>query len=86
MKSKYQNLFDAGNAAQLEKMLEHDYKKGWDNLDPWFSYGAIDHNLFELKNALHRKDFIKTRDKAANIANFAHMIILICDNLLKDSK
>lgn len=88
--SNYEKLFKAGNAAQLEKLKENDHKSGFMNVDLWFAFNALSKERDELLIALltnHTKYKLKNvRCEAADIANFAHMIILQCDKRLEDKK
>jgi len=79
MSNKYKVLFDAGNAAQLEKLQANEHKDGWNNIDIEYARDEIWMNFFELDIATN---LATTRSKAADIANFAHMIILACDTKL----
>ncbi len=99
MDNIYNELFKSGNKAQLEKMIENeDEKGGWDCIDLDFAISEITHNIEALEryskaleidpdllkdiNILHKM----IREKAANIANFAHMIIYDYDNIIKSHK
>ena len=99
MENIYNELFEHGNKAQLEKMIENeDEKGGWDCIDLDFAISEIFNNIEALKryskaleidpdllkdiNVLHKM----IREKAANIANFTHMIIYDYDNIIKSLK
>jgi len=75
----YQELLKASNKAQLEKLLENEHKKGFENTDIFYATGRIQDELGELKEALYKGDMAEVRREAADIANFASMIILRCD-------
>ena len=80
MKRNYRKLLRAGNRAQLEKLKENSHKDGFDNIDIDYAINRIQTELNELKYA---RRFYKNNDvrrEAADVANFAHMIILSVDN------
>ncbi len=81
----YKELLKAGNAAQLEKLKENKHKDGFDNIDIYYAYKRLIEEKIELGDELYqplgRKDFLdyqKIKNEAADVANFAHMIILKC--------
>ena len=86
----YEKLLKAGNKAQLEKLKEKEnIKGGWDDIDLEYAAGRIEGELEELYMALDCEDeyFLEEiRREAADIANFAHMIILRCDKFIKAEK
>jgi len=73
---EYKKLFDAGNAAQLEKLKENDHKSGWNAISIDYAERRIAEEVLELFTT---RDFVAARRAAADVANFAHMIILRCD-------
>lgn len=90
---KYQEMFQAGNKAQLEKMIENEDKKsGWDNIGLGFASCELINNAECIHRYVKAKNIDQSllkdgldemiRAKAANVANFAHMIILQCDKEL----
>ena len=85
-KRDYKKLLDAGNAAQLEKLQQNGHKKGFGNIDLNYAMKRIDNESHELfcEIAMMDKDYKAIRHEAADIANFAHMIILKCDQILKE--
>jgi hypothetical protein len=84
----YKELLSAGTTAQLEKLMQNEHKEGFDNIDIEYAYRRIEEELKELdfelfKDAIEgRFDLTAVRLEAADIANFAHMIILKCDKEL----
>lgn len=93
----YDKLLEAGNKAQLEKLEENNHKRGFDEIDLDYAYGRIEDELLELKKELYdlyygefpckilkdQYNCVDVRKEAADIANFAHMIILKCDQELE---
>lgn len=88
----YNKLFESGNRAQLEKLKAKSYKgNGWENIAIDFGMRRLFDEIGELW--CYRKEnnppFTEKklheiiRNEAADIANFAHMIILKCDKILK---
>ncbi len=84
--NEYIELFKTGNAAQLKKMIENENEKsGWDDIDLDYAMEEITINLECMERYENGKyfdlEFIRGNldemllEKAANIANFAHMII-----------
>ena len=93
----YKDLFRAGNKAQTEQMECNRHKRGWQNFPIHDSYQGIKMSgihlqdyLFDLftdkKRKLRKVDYKEVRKKAANIANFAHMIILKCDKVISEDE
>ncbi len=88
MKRDYTALLKAGNAAQIEKLEMNGHKSGFDEINIDYAYSRICQEVKELHNELFESDLVvnygeydikKVRHEAADIANFAHMIILACD-------
>jgi len=84
----YSNLLDAGVAAQLEKLKENEHKKGFEDVDIYYVYRRIHDEYRELGEEIfydkfqNNIDYNKVRREAADIANFAHMIIVKCNQEL----
>ena len=94
--SQYDPMFEAGIKAQLEEMIKNNHKTGWDDIDITYAHSKIIDNRIELPKLLYNRHFgnpvsdseidcESVRKIAANIANFAHMIILKCDNIIKET-
>ncbi|MCK5077857.1 MAG: hypothetical protein KAR38_15850 [Calditrichia bacterium] len=81
----YKTLLDAGNTAQVEQLKNNSGKTGWNNFPIESSMARIKSNLDTI-NYDPYDNLKKTRKCAADIANFAHMIILTCDKKLKINK
>ncbi len=84
MSRDYDKLLKSGNNAQLEKLKENEHKKGFDDIDIDYSFRRLHDELRELFSELAEDviDYTKVRKEAADIANFAHMIIFKCDQVL----
>lgn len=91
----YKELFESGNKAQLEKLEENEHKRGYDNIGLGYARERIKRKCEELFIELgfipltnpHFKPAIeRVREKAANVANFTHMIIFKCDKILKKER
>jgi len=83
----YKTLLKAGKAAQVEKLDENPDKPGFDNIDLDWAYKRLKDETHELKVELYGvkiRDHESIRKEAADIANFATMIIYKCDQLLND--
>lgn len=89
-KSKYDKMFEDGNKAQLEQMIKHEHYTGWDNLGLEAGFKGIRENAICIEDQLYTLftrqernrdsiDYEAVRKRAANIANFAYMMILDCD-------
>ncbi len=93
----YTALLEAGNKAQLEKLRKNGHKKSFDMMDIMELFELLDIERLELDQEIYRMstyngnivkcfraniDLTKIRHEAADIANFAHMIILACDKEL----
>jgi hypothetical protein len=77
--NKFDKMFETGNRAQLVQMEANDDKSGWDNIDILYANRRIG-EIAENMSWTHDTDYEELINKAANIANFAHMIILKCKN------
>lgn len=90
-REEYESLLSAGNKAQIEKLKANSHKSGMDNLDPCYGYDCLEKEMEELQNELllyplsedKKESWKAIRREAADIANFAYMIILKCDKELK---
>ena len=83
--SKYDKLFEAGNKAQLERLKESE--DGWTDIEMWetsFRIGQLQKSLSQNISGAGPPNYYTIRNRAADIANFAHMIILKCDKQLKE--
>lgn len=84
MERNYEKLLESGNKAQLEKLLLNEHKKGFEDIDLDYAMNRIYQEIEELHEAhlFNDKDFSAIKKEAADIANFAHMIIYKCDQEL----
>ena len=84
-------LLEHGNEAQYERLidpknnLKGDFPEKMSEL-----YHYLQKEVIELKHEIEPKErnrsFIRIRDEAADVANFAHMIILSCDKRIKNGE
>ena len=81
----FDRLLEAGNKAQLEQLKNNSGKTGWNDFPIGSSMARIKGNLDTI-NYDPYDNLKKTRKCAADIANFAHMIILNCDSKLSEVK
>ena len=94
----YDKLFAAGTAAQREKLVANEHKDGFLNLDMDFAFESLTKErdelliAFEMRRLSRQFPYIERSGKtalkairceAADVANFAHMIILKCDKELE---
>ena len=88
MNRDYDALFKAGNKAQREKLEQNGHKEGFEDIILEYTYRRIVQEVIELEKAIYQPDKVvcygeydlkNVRHEAADIANFAHMIILACD-------
>ena len=90
MKRDYDGLLKSGNKAQLEKLKENENKCGFDKVDIFYATQRIADEQFELavevnNQMKNEKERLKSiRSEAADVANFAHMIIYRCDKELEN--
>ena len=82
----YTRLLTAGNLAQLEKLQRNEHKKGFDDIKISYAIRRLRHEMLELEDAVFIGDPREIRQEAADVANFAHMLILTCDNLLAEEE
>ena len=86
---EFNELLKSGNMAQLEKLNKNKHKNGFDNIN---ILNAIEKIIYHVSNLEEEEYSYRIgdadatlnliRNRAANIANFAHMIILKCDKEL----
>lgn len=83
----YAGLLSAGIAAQHEKLLKHRNKDGFEGLELSYLLQRLYDEYQELGVEIRaaERDYGAIRAEAADVANFAHMIIYNCDNLLHNS-
>ena len=88
MERDYKALLDAGNKAQLEKLEQNGHKKGFDNLKLPYAFKRLVMEIDELTKEYCNVvlDFQAIRHEAADVANFAHMIILATDKELENNE
>lgn len=94
----YTALLEAGNKAQLEKLEQNGHKKGFQDVSISGAFDRLRDESYELEDELFNTMDVKgcsmkfwkqkinikaVRHEAADIANFAHMIILACDKELE---
>lgn len=80
----YKELLEQGNKEQLNKLLQNAGEKdGWNNIEIDFAIKRMQDELEELKNAHMKTDIMGMIEEAADIANFAHMLIWKCHRILK---
>ena len=85
------SLLESGNKAQLEKLKENHHKDNWENMSFEELYDFLHAEEVELYNEvctpegewIDKPDYSKIRKEAADVANFAHMIIQFCDKQIK---
>lgn len=79
-------LLDAGERAQLEKLEANDHKGGWGEIPLNELAASCSIEVWELTDELLKEpiDYEKVRAEAADVANYAHMIIQRCDKMLEE--
>ena len=82
MSRDYKALLHAGNKAQLEKLEQNGHKEGFDSLPLGDLAVLLMGETKELMGAIWSEGLESVRHEAADVANFAHMIILACDKEL----
>lgn len=78
----YDKLFESGNRAQLEKLELHNRKDCWKKLTLRELMFLLLDEAVELHDEYYNIDklsFDNIRKEAADVANYAHMIIQKCD-------
>lgn len=86
-KRNYRKLLKSGNKAQLEKLKKYKHKSGFDAVSVDAAFNGIVEEFEELSIEVRHRDrsgfksrsMDKIREEAADVANYAHMIILACD-------
>ncbi len=80
----YDSLLKAGNEAQIEKLKFNEHKKGFENINLEYAVDRLYQEVEELHDCFVFDDtnFFDIRHEAADIANFAHMIIYKCNQEL----
>ena len=81
---EYVNLLHSGCKAQLEKLTENSHKPGFEGDDLAGTYMMLEAEVGELWEAIEMKGLTDIRREAADVANYAHIIIYNCDRLLKE--
>ncbi len=96
----FESLIDSGNKAQIEKLNANKHKNGLGHMPIGYLLNLLSKQSFKLANEIRfeydslSKDFKikgKVRYKiirgiAANIANYAHLIIVNCDQKIDDNE
>jgi len=88
MKRDYDLLLKEGRKAQIEKLKKNDHKCGFDTEPVELLFIKLLTEVEELRfeiNAI-KQDWNKIRHEAADVANYAFMIILKCVQMLYREK
>ncbi len=94
---KYDELIEAGNRAQIEKLKMNEHKPGFDDIDLYYEFKRMQDELEELSRELfyqdgnnYRKigkvDCPRARHEAADLANRAFIFILECDRRIESAE
>jgi hypothetical protein len=83
-KRNYTALIESANKAMLEKLKENEHKNGWDGIDIGYTTKRIFDEYLELCKEVGIRNTREIRREAADVANFAAMIIYQCDKKLKE--
>jgi hypothetical protein len=78
----YEKLFESGNGAQREKLEVHKLKGCWKKLTLRELMLLLFEEVIELHDEyydIEKISFENIRNEAADVANYAHMIIQKCD-------
>ena len=72
----------------MEKLLANGYKQGFDNIDFKYAFKRLKEEIKELEEEMiclnqGLNNYETIRHEAADVANFAHMIIMGCDKEIK---
>jgi len=85
-KRDYLALFDAGTTAQLEKLEHHGRKSCWKELSLRELVYLLSEEMLELHEEYYEPvgtfSHIRLRQEAADVANYAHMIIERCNEVI----
>ena len=85
----YTELLNVGMVRQLKKLKQNEDKPGFDNINFKWAYKRIKDETIELHTELFgvpgsaEPDYDAVADEAADIMNFAAMIIMECERKLK---
>ena len=84
----YETLFERGTKAQLEKLVFHKTKPDFRKIDIDWAVRRCGDEVIELTEEamMDHVDYQRLRLEAADVANFAHMIILECDRRLDNAQ
>ena len=90
MKRDYKFLLQEGLKAQVEKLRENDHKCGFDVESINILFKKLQAEVYELQDELQVQpklyDLKAIRQEAADVANFAFMIILKCVQLMRQKR
>ena len=86
MDNRYDEMFKAGNEAQLEQMVKNEHKEGYDKIDINYAIDKIVDKADELwvRMRVKENNYVEIKTSAAHIANYAQMIILKCNKEIKN--
>lgn len=83
----YDGLLKSGNRAQMEKLQQNGHKRGFDDIDIPYAKERILEEWSELAKAINEgQPLEEVRSEAADVANFAHMIIYVCDRKILEKQ
>ena len=83
----YEGLIKSANNAMLEKLKENEHKPGFNELSFKRALLGICRETAELSEEIKSQESLHyIRREAADVANFAAMIIYKCDKLISEMK
>ncbi len=86
MKRNYGELLVHANTAMLEKLNENEHKPSWEEYNLNELILLLKEEYEELDYSLLFGTLADTRREAADVANYAAMIIHKCDMLIKEAQ
>lgn len=82
MRNTFELLYK-GMRAQIEKLEENSHKDDWEDMDLQTLFTHLCDEVDELEQEVTQNGtFLALRREAADVANFAHMIIALCNKEL----
>ena len=79
----YEKLFESGNSGFYDRLYIPEHKGSWQDICIEDLFIKLRVEVSELQEAVIGGDFKDIRQEAADVANYAHMLIEACNSVIE---